>query len=356
MEDAMAQSAAEKESHMLPCRVALGFLLAVVLSWTLSSPVEAVPQAFVSASGDDGTSESNTENNCSAGWPCRSFARALAVVDDGGEVVALSSGDYERFTVRKPVSVVAAPGVHAVITVTSSNAIAVATSGAVTLRGLTLNGRGATNGINVVAVDVLHVEDCILDGFIGNAIGFGEIGSITGQLHLRDTAVTNSGSDFASAVFIAGGAASINRLRMEHNRHGVVADGGTVAIRDSIAAWQTEDAVWARGHNGAVDLTIENCTIMGPATGGQGIVAGDSVGSRGVRMSVSNSTVMNHLSGIVADQSPGTSTKVWVSNTTITLSGSAIFSFRGAAILSRGNNTLEGNNNDGGFTAGFSAK
>jgi len=346
---------------MLPCRVTLGFLLAAVPSWTLTSPAEALPQAFVSVSGDDGDPNNpgniepvNPKPNCGPLAPCRTFARALEVVDEGGEVVALSSGDYERFTVRKPVSVVAAPGVHAVITVTSSNAIAVATNGAVTLRGLTLHGLGGATGINVVAVDVLHVEDCILNGFTGNAISFGVA---IGQLHLRDTTVTNSGSDFASAVFITGGFVSINRLRMDHNRHGVVVDGGTVTIRDSVSEWQTEEAVWARGLSGAVDLTIENCTFMGPGTGARGgITAGDAAASRGVRMSVSNSTVMNYPAGILADQAPGTNTKVWVSNTTITLSNVAVVALNGASILSKGNNTLKGNKVDGDFSWGFSSK
>ena len=349
---------------MLPCRVILGFLLAVVPSWTLTSPAEALPQAFVSVSGDDGDPNNpgniepiNPKPNCGPLAPCRTFARALEVVDEGGEVVALSSGDYDRFTVRKRVSVVAAPGVHAVIGVPSGNGINVAVGGGglVTLRGLTLHGLGGATGINVVAVDVLHVEDCVLNGFTGNAITFGVA---IGQLHLRDTTVTNSGSDFASAVFIAGGFVSINRLRMDHNRHGVVVDGGTVTIRDSVSEWQTEEAVWARGLNGAVDLTIENCTFMGPGTGARGgITAGDPAGSRGVRMSVSNSTVMNYPAGILADQAPGTNTKVWVSNTIIIVNSNAIVSSGGAAILSRGNNMVEDNTpgNDT-FTGGFSAK
>jgi hypothetical protein len=293
--------------------------------------------------------------------------RALSVVDEGGEIVVASSGNYDQFTIRKSVAVVAAPGVHAVITAaTGSNAVTVNTSttGVVALRGLTLNGLGGVTGISVVSVGILDVEDCILNGFTGNAVAFvppfaaspGPSPEARPRLRIRDTTVKNSGSDFASAVYIStDGHAFIDRLRMDHNRHGLVVDSGRVTIRDSVAASQVVHAVWARALNNTVNLNIENCTIVGTQFG-SGIVAGDSAGSRGVRMSVSNATVMNHLSGIVADQSPGTSTKVWVSNTTITLSGSAIFSLRGAAILSRGNNTLEGNNDNGGFTAGFSAK
>ena len=104
---------------MLACRVALGLLFAIALSGTLTLPVEAAPQAFVSVSGDDGDPDNpgniepiNPKPNCGPMWPCRTFARALSVVDDGGEVVALTSGDYDPFSIGKSVSVVTAPGVH----------------------------------------------------------------------------------------------------------------------------------------------------------------------------------------------------------------------------------------------------
>jgi hypothetical protein len=360
----MAQSAAEKESYMLPSRVTLAISLAVLLSWAPTCPAGAAPQAFVSASGDDGDPDNpgniepiNPKANCGPVSPCRTFAKALDVVDAGGEVVALSSGNYDRFTIRKPVSVVAAPGVEAVITVTSGNAINLATNGAVVLRGLTLNGRGGAIGIQAIGVDVLHVEDCILDGFSSNAISFGMFG---GQLYLRDMTVRNSGSDFASAVFITSGFASIDRLRMDRNRHGLVVDGGQVTISNSVATEHGVHAIWARGLTAPVDLAIENCTIEGSGfvnSGGAGIVAGNPSGvSRGARMSVSNSTITNSDVGISAAQSAGTATKVWVSNTIIIVNGNAIVSSGGAAILSRGNNMVEDNFPPDNFTGGFSAK
>jgi len=343
---------------MLSYRITLGFLLAIVLSWPLTSPVEAVPQAFVSASGADFDLETIIgSDNCSPVWPCRTMRKALTAVDDGGEIVVLSSGNYEQFTVRKPVSVVAAPGVHAVITATGdSNAVTINTTGVVVLRGLTLNGFGGMIGINVVGVDVLHVEDCILNGFTGNAISFGMFG---GQLYLRNTTVRNSGSDFASAVFITSGFALIDRLRMDRNRHGLVVDGGQVTIRDSVAVQQIQHAVWARGLNSPVDMAIENCTIASTGFSGfAGILAGNPSGlSRGVKMSVSNSTILDNGIGISAVQSTPSTTIVWVSNTTVAMNNKGIVQSGGAAVLSRGNNTLTGSFGDeGNFTGGFSAK
>src|SRR5690349_10969116 len=90
---------------MLRYRVTLGVLLAVVISWVPASPVGAGPQAFVSASGADVDSETYIQNNCAAAWPCRTIGRALDTVDAGGEVVIVSSGDYEPFAIERSVSV-----------------------------------------------------------------------------------------------------------------------------------------------------------------------------------------------------------------------------------------------------------
>ena len=361
---------------MFSCRVANGILLAVVLSLMPTSPaapqqpiqppppprVPVVARAFVSVSGDDGTT-------CGPVWPCRTFAQALTVVTRGGEVVVLSSGDYEPFSITKPVSVVSAPGVHAVITATSGDAITVETLGAVALRGLTLNGLGGVTGINVVSVDVLDVEDFILNGFTGNAIAF--VVPFTTppppperlpQLHIRDTTVKNSGSDFASAVYIStDGRALIDRLRMDRNRHGLVVDSGRVTIRDSVAASQVVHAVWARGLNNTVNLNIENCTIVGTESG-SGIVAGDPSGPRNFLGSILvwDSTLTSNATGISAFpwNAPDfrVQTAVFVSNTTIALNQKGIVHSGGTFVLSRGNNTLEGNGDDGGFTGGFSGK
>jgi hypothetical protein len=361
---------------MLRYRVTLALLLAAILSWALSSPVEAVPQAFVSASGADFDLETIIGNdNCGPVWPCRTMRRALSVVDEGGEIVVASSGNYDQFTIRKSVSVVAAPGVHAVITAaTGSNAVTVNTSttGVVALRGLTLNGLGGVTGISVVSVGILDVEDCILNGFTGNAVAFvppfaaspGPSPEARPRLRIRDTTVKNSGSDFASAVYIStDGHALIDRLRMDHNRHGLVVDSGRVTIRDSVAASQVVHAVWARALNNTVTLNIENCTIVGTQLG-SGIVAGDPSTARdflGIIL-VWNSTVTSNATGISAFpwNAPDipNQTRVWVSNTTIALNQNGIVqSGRFVHVLSRGNNTLEGNGNDGIFTVGgISAK
>jgi phage baseplate assembly protein gpV len=174
----------------------------------------------------------------------------------------------------------------------------------------------------------------------------------------------DNGSDFASAIFInADVRALIERVRMDHNRHGLVVDQGRVMIRDSVVARQIVHALWVRA---AIDtgqpvrLWIENCTITATEMG-SGIIAGDPAAPRHwVTISVSNSTVTNNATGVSAHPPNSVfaadNTSISVSNTTIALNQMGIVHAGGTAVLSRGNNTLEGNANDGSFTWGFSAK
>ncbi len=350
---------------MLPYRVALGLLFAIALSGTLTLPVEASPQAFVSVSGDDfdrnrsDTADPNTINprtNCDPVWPCRTITRALAAVDDGGEVVIVSSGNYDPFSIGKSVSVVAAPGVHAVIAAVSGNAITIDTRGIVALRGLTLIGLGGETGINLVSADQLDVEDFVLDGFSGNAIALLS-SSATSKIQISDTTVRNSGGCCSSAVYVkTSSGVLINRLWMDRNRHGLVVDYGPIAIRDSVATRQIVHGVWARGLNAEVFLTIENCTITGTELG-SGIIVGDPSEPRHpTNVLVSNSTVTNNQLGLSAHPPSILNTTVWVSNTTIALNQRGVVHSGGTDVLSRGNNTLEGNADNGDFTWGFSGK
>src|SRR5205809_911246 len=72
-----------------------------------------------------GSINGNDANLCSVNAPCRSFARAISQTNAGGEVIALDSGGYGSFTVDRGLTVMAAPGVYAGITATSTDAIVI---------------------------------------------------------------------------------------------------------------------------------------------------------------------------------------------------------------------------------------
>src|SRR5436305_9750702 len=118
------------------------FLIALVYI-AVAAGASAQSRVFVSAAhGDD-------LNACTIAAPCRSFAHAITIVADGGEVLALDSGGYGVMAIAKPVSVVAPRGVEASITATGGqNGVDVnvpTQSTFVVLRGLSIFGLGTGN-------------------------------------------------------------------------------------------------------------------------------------------------------------------------------------------------------------------
>ncbi|MBK8569515.1 MAG: hypothetical protein IPN81_05740 [Nitrosomonadales bacterium] len=66
------------------------------------SPAQAVTRAFVASDGGDG-------NDCALATPCRTFAKAVTVVDTDGEVLVLDSAGYGPVTLTQSISLTATP-------------------------------------------------------------------------------------------------------------------------------------------------------------------------------------------------------------------------------------------------------
>src|SRR5207245_152602 len=120
------------------------FALALVVAAIASGAFAQNNRSFVATFGNDA-------NNCTPGSECRSFTRAMAVTNAGGEIIAISSGGYGAFTIAKAVTVIGAPGITASITVTGIDGIGIAAAGSdrVTIRGLNITQTaGGHSGIN----------------------------------------------------------------------------------------------------------------------------------------------------------------------------------------------------------------
>lgn len=137
-------------------------------------------RTFVSTGGSDAA-------DCSRATPCREFNRALQATDSGGEVIALTSGAYEPFTIGKAVSISVPDGIHASIRSSSPtdvrNGVTVAAGAAddVYLRGLSIDTSPATNngfggsGISYDSGAYLFVENVSLTG---TAVGYAKAGIV----------------------------------------------------------------------------------------------------------------------------------------------------------------------------------
>ncbi len=301
-------------------RLSLG-ALALVCTVLLTGAQAQSARVFISAQNgaDSGV--------CNQAQPCRTFTYALTQVSAKGEIVALDSGDYDQLVINKAVTIQAAPGVYAGINVTGSSVsavrVAAGANDAVVLRGLTLYAQGGQLGqvgINFAAGAALHVENCVINGFTLEGIL-----SATGELFVKDTTVRDSGY----AIFVGSNTATVKALlencRLENSFHGLHASSNAkVTARNTTASGQSGNGFLAAPSGGAsAELNLENCI----SANNQGGIS--AIGSATVR--AANSTVTDN-------------------------NGNGLFSSGGGALLSRGNNTVEGNANNGNFTGTYNAK
>lgn len=320
-------------------------LLTLVFSLAFTSLASAQSsKTFVSVEGSDA-------NSCTERNPCRTFARALSLVAAKGEVIAVppnqrtgpdNDGGFQPFTITKSVSIIGFPGAYTGVLATSlANAITI-TAGAqdvVVIRGLTLNGINGGTAVRVNSVGALSVENCVINGFNFHGIDF----LSAGKLFVSDTVIRNNGTqgeDSGIKVEPQSGAAtaSINHCQLVNNYYGITAKNNTtVSVRDSVIAGNANDGITAdvEGDTVSVEVNVDNCQVTGNDNNGISLFTPNV--SSGAVIRVSNSTITdNNGNGLVSilDGQPAA----------------------GTGLLSRGNNTVEGNGTNGNFDGTFGAK
>lgn len=315
---------------MFKLRLTLNVVGVFVVCLAFAAVAQAqAAQKFVSARNG------NDSGSCTINLPCRTFAATMLQVPPRGEIIALDSGDYGAVTITKAVTIVGPVGGYAEIRVGGGPAVTIEAGSAeiVVLRGLTINGSGLRGpllipeapGILFRTGEALHIENCVINGFFGGGISF----DTAGQLFIKDTTVRNCTRAGINVGASAGATTvSIDRCRLEKNERGIAASSVTVGnlrmtIRDSVAAGNAED-----GFSASIfaEMNLENCAATGNRFGVSSI--GGIVGSPTVR--VSNSTITGNNFGLRVIQS--------------------------GSLLSRANNTVEGNTDNGSFTGTFAAK
>jgi hypothetical protein len=301
-------------------RFALGSFLFV--AFFASASMAQAQRTFVSGLGSD-------SNPCSRPAPCRTFGQAIMGTAAGGEVIVLDSAGYGPVTITQSISITAPPGVYAGISVFSGNGITI-TAGAsdtVILRGMTVNNQGTTgSGVSFTTGGTLHIESCVINGFSTGGNGLSFVGP--GTLEVKDSIFRNN----TNAISVTGTAvAAIDEVRLEGSSgRGVIAqDGSKVTVRNSLASDSGDAGFKALSQTSAgAELNIESCVASDNSSG---VVAqSNSTGVATVR--ISNSTVTHNGTGLVNQGSP-------------------------AILVSRVNNTVEGNtNNTSGTIGSYAAK
>ena len=277
--------------------------IALVLSLLTTSHAGATAQrTFVASYG----LSANTAFNCSITKPCRAFSEAIGVTNSGGEVIVLDSAGYGPVTINQSVSLIAPAGAYAGITVFTGDGITVNAPGAtVVLRGLSINGQGGSNGVNLLNAARLRIESCIIskmtvDGVMHSAIG-AEL--IVLDTIIRDNGGSGIGGDVDASVVL-------DHVRSEHNgTNGFymasVTSEARVMISDSIFAFNGSNGVWVAAPNfGDMHAQIERSVLADNGGDGIKISAGTPASTQASAVVTRNAIHRNGLNGLVV-RGPG---------------------------------------------------
>lgn len=288
---------------------------AALNSVTPSGPM--VQRAFVSAAtGSDG----NVTASCAVTAPCRSFAAAAPVVATGGEVLAMSSGDYGVVTLSRSLSLIGAPGQAVSLTAASGAAITIATAGVkVVLRNLRLVGAGADYGVHMTDGLELSMENSVIGGFAHSGINV----STAARVQIFNSLVRDQP---AGGLRLNNGAkATVARSKFLGNGY------GGVITECAAAATPTR-------------LTLVDSVVVGVRDGNDWGVTAESYGTCATEVEVTRSAVSHNSYGLIATAPNGGSATVVMERTRVVDNDVGLVVGSGAATLrSRGNNTVSGN-------------
>ncbi len=247
------------------------------------------PRSFVATTGVD-------TNNCTAAAYCRTFARALAVTNSGGEIVVVNSGGYGPFSITQAV-VITAIGIDAAITQTASgqNAITINTTGNVAITGLNLSGGGTGNdGIQIQNVGVLHLYSMQVQNFANYGIEFDQ-GT---ALSIYDSKVSDNGA----AGLVTEATAYVHNTTFDNNLLGAASLAGYLAIVDSSAQ---RNNVGFEANGGTVALDRDSVSMN---VNGMVVYSGSSMYFAHCLVSGNTSrSYYVYSGGTLAGTSPGTS-------------------------------------------------
>jgi len=244
----------------------------LVLACGLAFDASAAQRTFVASNGLD-------TNPCTIALPCRSFAYALTLTDSGGEIVALNAAGYGAVVITQSVTITTNSGFFAGIAASTGSAVQIVAPGLnVVLRGLELNGTGATTGIEMADAGTLTVENCVISGFTSNGIAV----TAPATVRIVDTIVRRNGSEgVGDGILVSGGAtASLNGVSANYNaRAGIAAKDATGLVTqvNVMASDSSHNSYGFLSHAnamGTANMAIHQSSATGNNIAGVGVVGG----------------------------------------------------------------------------------
>lgn len=309
------------------------FLTIVVASSYVALATPSFAQAtrtWVSGVGDDA-------NPCSRTAPCKTFAGAISKTAAGGEINCLDPGGFGAITITKSITIdctgtfgsILNSGTNGVIV--NDSATATPNTVEVILRGLAINGAGSVAGLNGVRFfsgRSLVIEDALIQNETGgNGIIVEPAGSA--EFYAQNVTVTDG----------AGG------IRLQPRGAGALrAFLSSVRSQNNSGAGLRIDSAGNTSAAGTIAL-IDSSSFSGNA---DGIVISTVGGTQAIAMITNSRVFSNSGTGLSAT---GVAAVMRVANSAITANGTGVVIGTNGLINSYGNNQLDGNSNNGAFTA-----
>ncbi len=298
-------------------------LLLLLLLAPLAPLHAQLTKIFVSATGNDA-------NDGARGTPKRTFQAAHDAVAPAGEIVALDTAGFGAVVITKSLGITVPTGINGFITAISGNGITInaGSSDVVTLRGLSVNSPGgASTAVLANGVGTLEMTDCTLSGFETNGLSLATQNTAT--LLLKNCTIRDSNNGILVPTSVGVPVTMvIDDCQVQSNRVGLNLATNSQAHRvvlhnTAVINSAGGFAIAVRVNGGSNQVTLQGCTI--------------SASGIGIDLVASGATA--RLDGCT------------IAANTLGLSRVA-----GANLLSRGNNTLEGNTTDGIFSGTYTAK
>ncbi len=226
-------------------------------------------RSWVSGVGDDA-------NPCSRTAPCKTLAGAISKTATGGEINILDPGGFGAVTITKSITIDGGGVIGSILSSATNGIIVNAPNALVTIRNFSINGAGTTlgiNGIRVINVKKLLVENCILSNFSANGIDFNNT-TTAADIAISNVIIHNA----SGGISIVGPGSStgpsgftvINGCHIQGIQNtGISISSGTATVGNSVISGcgtGLESKTGATAHLSGNIITNNATALKGPGT------------------------------------------------------------------------------------------
>jgi hypothetical protein len=299
-------------------RLALSISLIAAVCALPAMPAHAVAptRVFVAAQGSD-------SNPCSFALPCRTFQHAHDTVAADGEIDVLDPAGYGTVNITKGLSI-QGHGFAGISTGVNGGGVLVfaGANDAVTINGLLIDGGGVGNtGISFGSAKSLTITNCIIRHFAGAGIALDP--NASSKLVVADTLVIDIG--LVGITMNPSGSGTVNA---SFNRVGIYNTGTSGSGGFNIAAGNS---------TGTITAVVVDSESSNAANDAFSVVS--SQGHAATLMLI-RSVAAGNGTGIDAI---GPGATIYVSQSSVTNNTNGWAASAGGAILTYGNNNINGN-------------